>query len=139
MARVPASPAKRSSGDDAASSTGRWHAVEIRCGPRSCEAVRAAAGRRYLPGEAPPLPLAECDCAARCECRYRHHEDRRARARRADDGPFAPPAVQRQDERRQAEDRRRRDREHWTGEENVSPSDLDDTYYDYVSKTKLYD
>ena len=35
------------------------------------------AGRRFLSGAAPQLPLADCD-AAECSCRFRHHDDRRS-------------------------------------------------------------
>ncbi|HUK03218.1 MAG TPA: hypothetical protein VLW26_13145 [Steroidobacteraceae bacterium] len=58
-----------------------WHAVTIVSTSHACAAAHALADKRFLSSEAPKLPLRDCD-AARCECRYRHHEDRRAGARR---------------------------------------------------------
>jgi hypothetical protein len=126
-------------GDDAGSSTGRWHAVEIRGGTNSCAAVRALSGKRYLPGEAPALPLPDCDCGARCECRYRHHEDRRRGPRRTADGALVTPPPESLVDRRHAEGRREQDHESLSGEQDATPSALDDTYYDYVRKSKLYE
>jgi hypothetical protein len=64
----------------------QWHAVTIISKSSSCEAARAAKGTRYLSAEAPRLPLAECSKPDACTCAYKHHADRRAEARRADDG-----------------------------------------------------
>jgi hypothetical protein len=51
----------------------------------SCEVARAMSGRRFLPGQAPHLPLSGCT-AARCACKYVHFDDRRAGDRRSDLG-----------------------------------------------------
>lgn len=58
-----------------------YHCVAIRRGTKSCAAASRLEGRRYLPGEAPPLPLQNCDYAA-CSCRYAHFDDRREEQRR---------------------------------------------------------
>jgi hypothetical protein len=42
-----------------------------------CDAVRAIAGKRFLPDEIPDLPLAGCD-AESCNCSYELFSDRRA-------------------------------------------------------------
>ena len=63
----------------------RYHAVSIRLRESSaCDAVRALAGDRFLPSEAPLLPVDGCD-AAICKCTYRHHDDRRDAPRRDSD------------------------------------------------------
>ncbi len=57
--------------------TKRFHGVSIRPTSGACRHVQAIAGKRFLPNEAPSLPLANCDVAY-CGCRYEHHRDRRA-------------------------------------------------------------
>ena len=61
-----------------------WHAVAImsRAG-ESCAAAILCRSRRFLSGEAPLLPLAECDRPRSCPCTYRHYMDRRAKPRRS--------------------------------------------------------
>lgn len=54
-----------------------YAAVSIRCGKGACAAAKALSERRFLPGEAPITPLADCN-AAHCDCRYVHYADRRA-------------------------------------------------------------
>lgn len=51
----------------------------------ACEVVKSMSGRRFLPGQAPNLPLAGCS-AARCNCKYVHFDDRRSGERREDRG-----------------------------------------------------
>jgi hypothetical protein len=63
----------------------RWHAVSIAKGKQCCAAVERLAAQRWLSAEAPALPVPGCD-ARNCECRYRHHDNRRAKVRRADEG-----------------------------------------------------
>jgi len=61
----------------------RYHAVMIVCADQACEAARSRAGIKYLSGEAPALPLADCclnggiNTVVTCMCRYEHYEDRR--------------------------------------------------------------
>jgi hypothetical protein len=65
-------------------SRNRWHAVTIAAPANACDAAQACKGKRFLSGDAPWLPLEECD-TKRCECKYRHYEDRRGDARRRDE------------------------------------------------------
>ena len=53
-----------------------FHGVSIRPTSGACRAVQSIANKRFLPNEAPPLPLANCDVSY-CGCRYEHHQDRR--------------------------------------------------------------
>jgi hypothetical protein len=71
----------------------------------ACNAALACKGKRYLSSEAPRLPLAGCDASA-CACKYRHFDDRRAGARRAESGPDAkrPASNRRTKKGRRAED-----------------------------------
>lgn len=70
-----------------------WHGVSIVAGATCCARARSSRGRKWLPGEAPRLPLPGCD-ARKCECVFRHHQDRRERRRRNSDwvGTFQPYA-----------------------------------------------
>jgi hypothetical protein len=43
----------------------------------ACAAVSEFGKTRFLPNEAPQIPVSGCD-AATCECRYARHWDRRA-------------------------------------------------------------
>jgi hypothetical protein len=58
-----------------------YHCVELRYRRDACDAVKRIGGKRFLPGEAPEIPLPGCD-AAKCSCRYVHHADRRNSDRR---------------------------------------------------------
>jgi hypothetical protein len=60
---------------------GRFHAVAIECGTDACPAANELRNMRLLSGEAPQLPLPDCD-APRCDCRYVHFDDRRDEDRR---------------------------------------------------------
>ena len=63
-----------------------WHAVSVLPGARACADALALCGKRFLSGsEAPALPLPGCSAPATCKCVYKHHEDRRAGPRRADE------------------------------------------------------
>lgn len=53
-----------------------YTAVTIVPGPDACEAVLTFDGKRFLSGDAPILPLADCGSSS-CTCKYVHHEDRR--------------------------------------------------------------
>ena len=53
-----------------------YRAVSIHNYTDGCPAMREIAGQRLLAGEAPILPLADCE-SDHCHCVYRHHIDRR--------------------------------------------------------------
>jgi hypothetical protein len=78
-----------------------YRCVELRYRSDGCDAVKRIAERRFLPGEAPEIPVPGCD-AAKCYCRYVRHEDRRDSERRS---PAAP--VPAGGERRTKRDRRK--------------------------------
>jgi len=81
-----------------------YRCVEIRYLSDACEAVKQFGPKRFLPGEAPDIPVPGCD-AAKCACRYVHHADRRHMGRR---GPIAyQPPSSAGGERRIKRDRRR--------------------------------
>jgi|HubBroStandDraft_1064217.scaffolds.fasta_scaffold326873_2 hypothetical protein len=61
----------------------RWHAVGIVCPKGSCAAAMAFLEKRFIPAEAPRLPLPECGQPQSCRCTYRHFDDRRGKPRRA--------------------------------------------------------
>jgi hypothetical protein len=67
-----------------------FRCVELRYTGDACDAVKRIGAQRFLPGEAPGIPVPGCD-RARCSCRYAHHEDRRDDDRRH---PFAEKASQ---------------------------------------------
>lgn len=114
----------------------RFSAVEIRAGTDACEGARSAAGRRILCGQAPGLPLEDCDRPGRCACRYRHFDDRRAGPRRdADDEagdllPVAPVGPTAPHPERRTKKGRRADDEPAAPE---LPDLLEDTYYEYMA------
>jgi len=58
-----------------------------------CKAVGALAGRRLLAGEAPQLPMPDCDQAT-CECRFQQYSDRRTDLRRDADAGIGSMADQ---------------------------------------------
>ena len=66
-----------------------YHCVELRYRSDACDAVKRMGAKRFLPGEAPEIPLPGCD--AKCSCRYVHHEDRRHSDRR-NPVAYQPPA-----------------------------------------------
>jgi hypothetical protein len=70
--------------------SGNYHCVELRFSPDACDAVKRIGTKRFLPDEAPGIPVPGCD-AAKCSCRYVHHDDRRHRDRRSE---FAQQASQ---------------------------------------------
>jgi hypothetical protein len=92
--------------EKAADALSRHHCVEVRAGTPACEAVRQLEHVRFLPDEAPTLPVSGCT-GMRCACRYVHYDDRREDDRRNPYGQWAnlPPAIKR--ERRSRTDRRR--------------------------------
>jgi hypothetical protein len=81
-----------------------YHCVELRYRSDACDAVKQIGAKRFLPGEAPEVPVAGCD-AAKCSCRYVHHDDRRHNDRR-NPVAYQPPASAGGD-RRTKRDRRK--------------------------------
>ncbi len=58
-----------------------FHCVSVKPRSKSCSEARKLREERFLPAEAPPIPLPGCT-AAECGCVYVHHDDRRHQARR---------------------------------------------------------
>jgi hypothetical protein len=86
-----------------------WHAVAIVSRGKCCPALDSYRGARFLSGQAPRLPLAECDRPQTCACTYRHHPDRRNEQRRESDagspvGAAKPAAEKRSSRGRRATD-----------------------------------
>lgn len=83
---------RRSSAAAVESSSARtlhpYRCVAIARAAKSCTAASDLEGRRFLPAEAPLLPLPGCDAAA-CQCRYARFDDRR------DDDRRRPHALER--------------------------------------------
>jgi hypothetical protein len=84
-----------------------YRCVELRYPGDACDAVKRIGAKRFLPGEAPGLPVPGCD-RSHCNCRYAHHGDRRDDDRRH---PFAQhaslPPSSAGGERRTKKDRRK--------------------------------
>ena len=62
-----------------------WHAVGITAPAAACAAVQELSGKRFLPADAPRIPLYECSSPLTCACVCRHFADRRAGSRRVMD------------------------------------------------------
>jgi hypothetical protein len=58
-----------------------FRAVELQPCTHPCEVAIAIAGKRFLAGEAPVLPLPGCR-RSHCRCSYKKFDDRRASQRR---------------------------------------------------------
>lgn len=58
-------------------SRNRFHCVSIKPSLECCLAVQELQGQRFLPREAPSLPVAGCD-QKKCQCTLTHHADRRS-------------------------------------------------------------
>jgi hypothetical protein len=66
-------------------SNSRYRCVEVQTHRDDCcKAAHDLAGKRFLHGEVPALPLDECD-AGECGCDYKLLDDRRSGPRRASD------------------------------------------------------
>jgi hypothetical protein len=83
----------------------RFAAVEIRPRGNGCAAARALEGKRFLPEQAPALPLTGCT-AAKCSCIFAKLTDRRTEERRLEHGGLSASLFQ-SDDRREKRDRRR--------------------------------
>jgi hypothetical protein len=87
----------------------RWNAVAIVAATGGCEAARALKGKRFLSGEAPRLPLAQCASPAGCRCVYKKYPDRRAGPRREVEKTGLQRALSGSQERRSRRGRRSTD------------------------------
>ena len=88
----------------------KFHGVSVRPGPHACPAVLELAGQRFLPAEAPAVPLKAC-AVQKCQCAYGHHGDRRDQEdRRSGWGTYGGfvPSVPGGNRRGKARERRRR-------------------------------
>jgi hypothetical protein len=61
---------------------GDYRAVSLQPCPNCHAAAKYGAGKRYLLGEMPRVPLANCTMPANCSCKFRKHADRRDGDRR---------------------------------------------------------
>ncbi len=62
-----------------------FHGVSIDSRDQVCSAVAELHGKRFLPEEAPILPLDRCPQPLSCQCVYKHFGDRRTGLRRDSD------------------------------------------------------
>jgi hypothetical protein len=88
----------------------RWHAVTVVLHESSCAAAALCRNTRYLAGEAPRLPLADCPHPNDCHCTFRHHEDRRGGPRRSADIGAGVGSGNPDNNRRNSAGRRTRDK-----------------------------
>lgn len=75
-ARWPASTQHRP-GSKGSRRTDKFPGVSIYTAPNCCHAAESIRKFRYLPEDAPALPLSSCTLKV-CNCRYVHHADRRS-------------------------------------------------------------
>ena len=80
-----------------------FHAVSLKLRSDACGAAKALESQRFLPKDAPMLPLNDCD-NPNCQCKYEHHDDRRAGPRR--DAEVGLPSEAPSEERRSSRGRR---------------------------------
>lgn len=77
----------------------RWAAATIVAPKTGCAPAQALRDRRFLAGEAPALPLADCPTPHNCSCKYRKFDDRRDGPRRDIEATgirrFVPPDQER--------------------------------------------
>lgn len=92
-----------------ARASSHWHAVAIKPKGQCCEAVQARRSARFLSGDAPRLPLPECNTSDTCTCVYKHHADRRAQPRRQEERDGLRRSGTVEQERRLTHDRRKTD------------------------------
>ena len=107
---VPSRPPAPSAGGLKRKLVLRFHGVSLKPGLEACPAVQALAGQRFLPAEAPTVPLPGCD-QKKCQCAYSHHSDRRERGdRRSGWGSFGgfTPTASKAEQRGKNPDRRSR-------------------------------
>lgn len=88
-AATPIQPPGRGSGGLKQKLARRFHGISLKPGRHACPAIQGLTGQRFLPEEAPSLPLSGCD-QQKCQCAYSHHGDRRdPEERRTGWGTFA--------------------------------------------------
>ncbi len=80
--------------------------VEVQPGNPACAAASRLAGTRFLPDDAPILPVTGCNSHS-CQCGYRHHDDRREDDRRNAYRQWGIAQPELNGERRARQDRRR--------------------------------
>ena len=88
----------------------RFHGISLKPGRHACPAIQGLTGQRYLPEEAPSLPLPGCN-QQKCQCTYSHHGDRRdPEERRTGWGTFGgfTPTLSEGNRRGKGRDRRAR-------------------------------
>lgn len=98
--------------------TRKFHGISVKPGLHACKAAQELVDQRFLPEEAPAMPLAACD-RDKCQCAYAHHGDRRDREdRRSGWGTFGgfTPSIPGGNRRS-----RRPDRRHGHGKDSVTP------------------
>ena len=83
-----------------------YHCVEVHTGNYACAAAEQLGEIRFLPNEAPALPLPGCS-APKCSCHFVHHDDRREDERRNTYGEWASIAPDSTGERRAVTERRK--------------------------------
>lgn len=83
-----------------------FHCVEVKTGNYACEAAKQLGGVRFLPNEAPSLPLPGCR-APECACSFVHYDDRRDDIRRGTYGEWASIPPEEEGERRARSERRK--------------------------------
>jgi len=86
----------------------KFHGVSLKPGLDACTAVQRLAGQRFLPAEAPAMPVSGCD-QQKCQCAYTHHGDRREQGdRRSGWGAFGGFSPKLPGANRRGKDRDRR-------------------------------
>jgi hypothetical protein len=106
FANGAARPTRKRDTSPAVRTDPRYRCVSVDTGLSACRAAQRLGGRRFLPQDAPTLPLPACD-EKRCACRYAHHADRRDDDRRDPYSRIGIMTQERLQERRRGWDRRR--------------------------------
>jgi len=83
-----------------------YHCVEVKTGNYACAAAEQLGEVRFLPNEAPSLPLPGCS-ASECACSFVHYDDRRDDIRRNTYGEWASIPPENEGERRARSERRK--------------------------------
>ncbi|HEV2704124.1 MAG TPA: hypothetical protein VGV09_21045 [Steroidobacteraceae bacterium] len=86
----------------AAPTRGDYRAVSVAPGSPCCSAATTIAGTRYLPRDAPRLPLVACTMTPACSCKFKKVVDRRDGERRDTDAKANNSVVSGTKDRRRA-------------------------------------